>query len=382
MNREVKGETMAMTHKQRILAAARGEYPDKLPFGARIDLWYNYHAAHGTLPEKYQGWRMVDILRDLGAGIYYRFLSVTRETYPDIEVIEQTDPPYITTEYRTPLGTVAKKEILDTSEGTVIKYELEKLFKGEKDYPIIKYLMEHTVPADNFAELNKVRAEVGEDGMVVASAGAFWSPAQRVMREIMGYELFFYELADRPTQVEELIEATKELERRRLKVAIKSDLEIFQLCANWSDDIHTPVFRKYFIPWFEEACGFVHAHGKLAMVHIDGEMKRLNPMFPETHFDVAEAVTPAPQTRVTMKEFRQELGESVTIWGGIPSILFEPMYRDEEFDEYIKNLFRDMAPGFRFIVGMGDNLPFDGDINRVRRVVELIDQYGKLPLEV
>jgi hypothetical protein len=41
-----------------------------------------------------------------------------------------------------------------------------------------------------------------------------------------------------------------------------------------------------------------------------------------------------------------------------------------------------MAPGYRFIVGMGDNLPFDGSIDRVRRVAELIDQYGTLPVEV
>jgi hypothetical protein len=31
---------------------------------------------------------------------------------------------------------------------------------------------------------------------------------------------------------------------------------------------------------------------------------------------------------------------------------------------------------------MGDNLPFDGDINRVGRVVELIDKYGSLPIEI
>ena len=75
------------------------------------------------------------------------------------------------------------------------------------------------------------------------------------------------------------------------------------------------------------------------------------------------------------------LGDEVAIWGGIPSILFEPKYSDEDFDAYIKNMFQEMAPGYRFIVGMGDNLPFDGDLNRVRRVVELIDRYGTLPIE-
>lgn len=371
---------MAMTQKQKILATVRGEKLDKLPFGARIDVWYNYHSAHGTLPKKYQGWKMVDILRDQGAAAQYRFFSVAKEEYRDMEVIEKHDPPYITTEYRTPVGTVAKKEILDSSEGPWLKYELEKLFKSEKDYPVIKYVMEHTIPVDNFEAYRKVRDEVGGDGMVMTGPGGLWSPVQRVMREIMGYELFYYELADHPAQVEELVEVMKDLDRRKLKVAINCELEIFNICANWSDDIHTPVFRKYFVPWFREVSDFLHAHGRLVMAHTDGEMRRLNPFFRETGIDIAEAVTPAPQTLVTMKEFRQQLGEKVTIWGGIPSILFEPMYSDEDFDTYIKSLFKEMAPGYQFIVGMGDNLPFDGDINRVGRVVELIDKYGRLPI--
>ncbi len=129
-------------------------------------------------------------------------------------------------------------------------------------------------------------------------------------------------------------------------------------------------------------CDFLHAHGCLATVHADGEMRRLNPLFRETGIDIAESITPAPQTGVTMREFREQLGDEVTIWGGIPSILFEPMYSNEDFDAYVRNMFKEMAPGSRFIVGMGDNVPFDGDIDRVRRVVELIDKYGSLPIEV
>jgi len=372
---------MALTQKQRILAAARGEALDKLPFGARIDVWYNYHSAHNTLPARYAGWSQTDIIRDQGAGAQYRFFSVVRDEYKDMEVIEKHNPPYITTEYRTPLGNLSKKEIFDSSEGPWIRYEMEKIFKSEEDYPVVKYVMEHTIPVDNFEAFQEVRDEVGESGMVMTGTG-LWSPVQRVMREIMGYELFFYELADHPAKVEELIEATEDLERRRLKIAIGCDLEIFSVCANWSDDIHTPVFKKYFTPWFQEVCDFLHSHGRLTMAHIDGEMRRLNPLFGDTGIDIGEAVTPAPQTLVTMKEFRQELGDDVTIWGGIPSVLFEPMYSDEDFDAYVKNLFKDMAPGYRFIVGMGDNLPVDGSIDRVRRVVELIDEYGTLPIEV
>lgn len=289
-------DKMGMTKKQQILAAARGEKLEKLPFGARIDLWYKYHAAHGTLPDKYRGWGQIDIIRDLGVGMQYRlFSSLVREKYRDMEVVETDEPPYITTEYRTPVGTVAKKEILDSSEGTSVKYELEKLFKSEKDYPVLKYVIAHTEPEANFEPLQKMSGELGEDGLVIAPVGRSWSPAQRVMREIMGYEVFFYELADRPARVEELIELLNELDRKSHQVTIASGLQIFQVCSNWSDDIHTPVFRKYFVPWFQEVCGFLHDHGCLATAHADGEMRRLNPMFRETGIDIAEAITPAPR---------------------------------------------------------------------------------------
>jgi hypothetical protein len=43
---------------------------------------------------------------------------------------------------------------------------------------------------------------------------------------------------------------------------------------------------------------------------------------------------------------------------------------------------KEIDTGYNFIVGMGDNLPFDGDIERVGRIVELIDKYGRLPLSV
>ena len=98
--------------------------------------------------------------------------------------------------------------------------------------------------------------------------------------------------------------------------------------------------------------------------------------------DVAEAWSPAPRTSLTTAELRKAWGDKVTIWGGIPAVLFEPQYSDEEFDTYVKNLFKEVAPGYNFIVGMGDNVPFDGDINRVGRVVELIDKYGTLPIEI
>jgi len=370
---------MAITHKQRILAAAWKQPVDKLPFGARIDLWYNYHSGHDTLPEKYQGWSMVDILRDQGAGIQLRSGS-TRTEYHNVEVVTHSDPPYTTTEYRTPVGSVTLKTFHKPEEGPQGHYEVEHPFRSEKDYPVIEYLLANTIVVPDLDNYYKVEEMLGDDGVIVTGLG--YSPMQRIMRYWIGYERFFYELHDHPTKVERLYELIVKLSKKILDIVVNSPVEIIGVCGNWSDDMHTPVFKKYFVPWFREAVELLHSKGKLSQVHIDGEMKRLIPMFLETGIDVAEAWSPAPMTSVTTAELRKAWGDKVTIWGGVPSMLFEPQYSDQEFDDYVINLFKEVSPGHSFIVGMGDNLPFDGKIERVGRLVDLIEKYGHIPVGV
>lgn len=386
---------MALTHRQRILAAAAKQPVDKLPFGARIDLWYNYHSANGTLPEKYKGWSMVDILRDLGAGCAIvlgsqakdtgtsgqgRIFSLWEQTFPNVEVVVHKEGPITATEYRTPKGVISSKTEFNHTEGYLQGYVIERLFKSEADYPAIAYLIEHTELTPDYTEYLRLADMIGEDGIV--RCGSRTSPMQHIMRDIMGYETFFYELADHPDKVEHLYEVYKELLKKQLSILADSPAKIFTIGGNWSDDIHTPVFVKYFTPWLREANKFLHARGKLTMAHADGEMKRLIPFVLDTELDVAEAWSPAPMTSVTTKQLREAWGDKITIWGGLPTVIFEPNYSDEEFSAYVINLLKEIAPGNNFIVGMGDNFPIDGNINRIRRVVELIDEYGVLPIRI
>ena len=369
---------MSITHKERILAAARGQSLDKLPLGARIDLWYNYHSWHDTLPDKYRESNIPDILRDLGAGIQMRQSPIWKVDYRDMEVVIHKEPPFTTTEYRTPKGIVSMKTMFTPQEGARVEYELELPFKSAADYPAIEHLLENTVLVPYLDDYLKNKEMVGEDGLVIPATS--YSPMQEIMRRIMGYERFFFELSDHPSKVENLYELMKEVVWQKLKILAESPVEIVQVCSNWSDDVHTPVFKKYFVPWFQEVVAFLHSKGKLTFVHADGEMKRLIPMFLETGIDVAEAWSPAPMTSVTTAELRKAWGDKVTIWGGVPAILFETQYTDEEFDNYIRNLFKEVAPGNNFIVGMGDNVGFDGKIERVAKLVELIDKYGRFPI--
>jgi len=70
------------------------------------------------------------------------------------------------------------------------------------------------------------------------------------------------------------------------------------------------------------------------------------------------------------------------MWGGIPSILLTGMYSDADFDAYLECLFRAVAPGGRFLLGFGDNVPTDALFSRVCRTAEFWEQRGAYPLPV
>ena len=97
---------------------------------------------------------------------------------------------------------------------------------------------------------------------------------------------------------------------------------------------------------------------------------------------VAEAVTPYPMTKVKIGEYYKQWGDSITIWGGIPEILLmEETATKEELDAYLDDLFRAVAPGSRFIVGIADTTPPHADFDRLRHIGERVEKEGRLPLE-
>ena len=324
---------------------------------------------------------MVEILRDQGAGAQIRHMRIWKAEYDNMEVITSQEYPYSTTEWITPNGKVSLVREHRPEEGPWMAYEIDHPFKSTKDYPVIKYIFENTRIVPDLDEFKEKEKMVGEDGMVVTGMD-FYSPMQQLMRYWFGYERFFFELHDNPANIDELFQLQVKIAQEKLNILAESSVEIPMLCGNWSDEFHTPVFRKYFMPWLQQASDYLHSKGKLTQVHTDGEMKRLIPFFPETKVDIAEAWSPKPMTKITTAELRKAWGDKVVIWGGIPAILFEPQYTDEEFDAYIMTLFKEVAPGNNFIIGMGDNLPFDGLIERVGRVADLIDEYGELPIEI
>jgi 5-methyltetrahydrofolate--homocysteine methyltransferase len=96
---------------------------------------------------------------------------------------------------------------------------------------------------------------------------------------------------------------------------------------------------------------------------------------------VAESITPAPMTRVTIGEYYRRWSPKLTLFGGIPSTIMLPGTPEADFEAYLDAFFRAVAPGTRMVVGIADEVPPEAVFARLQRLGERIEREGRLPLQ-
>ena len=135
------------------------------------------------------------------------------------------------------------------------------------------------------------------------------------------------------------------------------------------------------LPHFRSFADRLHDRGKYLACHADADLSLLLDLIKQAGFDLAECFVTAPMVKVTIDEARLAWSKDVIIWGGIPSILLDEQFGEEEFDSYLRNLFHAIAPGNAFILGVADNVMPEAKFERLKRVSEMVEQYGKYPID-
>jgi hypothetical protein len=97
-------------------------------------------------------------------------------------------------------------------------------------------------------------------------------------------------------------------------------------------------------------------------------MKPLLPYLQLCPWDGIEAATPVPQGDVTLAEIEQGLGDQILL-DGIPALFFLPSFAEDDLIHCTKEVIERFHP--RLVLGISDEIPPDGDIERVRMVGEL-----------
>ncbi len=370
-----------MTTRERILATLRGQPLDRLPWAPRWELWYNAARHDGRLPAAWRGLGLFDCARRLGWGIKGKDAYVYREALEGVEVRTSARGDATLTEMVTPVGTISE-ERRQTAELAALEVQgriVKPFVTGPEDYGPAIYVVEHTRVVPAYEDFLSYDAAIGDDGIALAQAG--FSPAHRLMRQFTDYEGFYYQLADHPDLVHELLAALIELDEEIQEVSAASPAQIVEYDGNYDDQLTpVPIYRRYFLPRFQQFADRLHAAGKYFATHTDGHHEQLLNLIRESGFDIAEAFTSPPMTRVGVASARAAWGPQITIWGGLASNMLSAFTPDEEFEAHLRQVLREAAPGDHFILGTGDNVPTDAELPRLLRLTELIEELGTYPL--
>ena len=362
----------------------RGQPVDHIPFIARMDLWYSFHRNQGTLPHPYQKASLWELQRDLGIGIFGFGAwseSFFRLQHRDVEVATRAEGNLTVTEYHTPYGTLTCRdgmaEELKGAAGTGARTEYP--FKCPDDYDALGFLIEHTAVVENYEAYGRFVDAIGSDGLALPYTGHL--AAHQLMINWMGYETFYYELHDRPAQVEALVDALTNQQRQVVALAANAPVQAVEVGANYDEQMTPPpVFERFFAPIYREARQALSGADKILVVHGDGEMRGLLSNLMDCGVQVVEALTPKPMTSIDVRKTRRLWQDRVAMWGGLSTVILTDVFSDEAFEAFLEDLFDAVAPGDRFILGFGDNVPTDASFARIKRIVEFWRERGAYPL--
>lgn len=371
-----------MTNRQRVQTILDRQLPDRIPWIPRLKLWYTAHSHAGTLPSELRGMSQREAERWLGMGDAAREGRIFRVEYRDMEMRTRREGEDEIIEYVTPAGTLrARKSLSEGQAGAgfasiVTEYPL----KTEADYRVWEYVIEHTEYVPTYEEFHAYDAGVGDEGLPFVRTGD--CPFHDWQIRLVGYENAYLHLADFPATVERMIERWNVHERERLwPILLDSPGSLIQNGVHF-DSMTTPpaIFEKWILPYYAELSSRLHARGKFLAFHLDADSRLLLGLIRDAGMDVADTFATAPLVKCTLAEARRAWGERIVIWGGLPSTLLEAGVSDEEFEREMRAIFRTIAPGRAFILGVSDNIMPVARFDRLKRVREMVGEWGRCPI--
>jgi methanogenic corrinoid protein MtbC1 len=384
---------------------------DRLPYVPRLDLWYLANSTAGTLPKQYAHAAMNDIARAEGWAFHHRFCDnqldpafqplylhrginvfYSRDTVfdvvlpKDVEVRVHRDGPRTRVEYHTPIGVVSTTTHYDVDSqrhGITIPALVEHLIKTPQDYAPAGYLFEHMDVVPNFERYRRWAADdMGDDGQPICIGSLDASPFHLIQRDLSDATQFFIHYKDHHAAMKGLAERIAPLQEKMLRILCESPAEVVWWGANFDDMLtFPPYFAQEIQPWIRKAADMLGAAGKLVLCHTDGENRGLMDLIRDSGMHIAESFCPSPMTKVSLGEYYRRLSGHLTLFGGVPSTVVMPGTSDADFEAYMDELFRAVAPGRRIVVGIADEVPPSAVFSRLQRIGERIEREGRLPLQ-
>jgi uroporphyrinogen-III decarboxylase len=368
-----------MTNRERILTILSGKQPDQVPWFGDLDYWANSLIKRGLKPgdfilsDEYMDWH-----RELGVGFYLQGYFPYKQILTGCDVTDWYEGNRHYKEIKTPVGSVRECwEYIPTSfsDGPV-----EHFMKSEEDIPVMKHIYENTRFEPDYDQAYLRKRQVGEQGVVLCYLPK--SPFMHLLALEAGVMAVTMAALSAPDAFKDLLDTMKKAFDQAAQISVNSPAEVLMIPENLSSEMVGPeLFNLYMYDYQKEWTAKIRAAGKHSFIHIDGTLAGLLKQEAAVGFSVLEALTPYPVGDMKWEDLESFAGDSKSIlWGGIPGSYFTDCVDDAEFDRFVRHLLSVMTRKPRFVLGVADQVPPDGLERRVKRVSELVNEYGKYEL--
>lgn len=353
-----------------------GKAGGKIIWQPRIACWYDDRIFRdGTLPGRYSGMDLPALYRDLHVSNRVYDYSACFRLIEDETIKRMTVRlnEYETEErIDTPVGSLTCIMRTNSSNGGC--FQKKWFVTCEEELKTMSYVVQHQNWEWNEEAWQAMQRKWGKIGM----PNIFFPRVsiQCLFVELMGVEETIYALADYPETVEEFFDVYEKRNERLIPIINGSPIRI----VNFGDNVHgglltDELFEKYILPVYQRRCRLLHEHNKFVNAHWDGDTKSILKYAKLTGLDGIEAITPLPQGDVTLKEVKEALGDDIWLMDGIAAILFDERFPEEELMEQVKECIELFAP--KLILGISDEMSSTGNIERIRRVAEYVEEYNR-----
>ncbi|HUX94951.1 MAG TPA: uroporphyrinogen decarboxylase family protein [Bacteroidales bacterium] len=364
-----------MTVRERILTILKGEQPDQVPWFGDLDYWANSLVKRGLKPkdfilsDDYIKWH-----KELGVGFYLQGYFPYKQIISNCCIKDWREGNKHFKLIETPVGSV--RECWEYVPNSYCDAPVEHFMKSETEIPIMKYIYGNTRFEPDYDQAYLRKKQVGDQGVVLCYLPK--SPFMHLLALEAGVMAVTLSALTAPDEFSDLLNTMKKAFDQAAQIAVDSPAEVLMIPENLSSEMVGPdLFEMYMFDYQKEWTTKIREAGKYSYIHIDGTLAGLLKDEAGVGFTVLEALTPHPVGDMKWEELEPFIGDSKSIlWGGIPGSYFTDCVDDEEFDRHVKYLLGIMTRNPRYVLGVADQVPPDGLERRVKRVSELVNEFG------
>lgn len=366
-----------MTQRERMEAVLRGEKPDAMAWCGDLTYWHAAHEEIGDIPDRWRGKAGRHRLhQELGLSEYVPGCTGGDVVVDDSVRHETSTADGVrTNRWHTPVGVIQETQVYcpdSYSWGYV-----EHAVKTAADLRVVRYVYEQSrfVPvANRFTEED---AEYAAYGLGPTHVGGPPTPISELNKHWVGVMELTYLLMDEPEEMRLTLDAIGALNDAVYRALADAPPSCVMINENLTAMTMAGYFDEFIAPFVRRWTGWLRERGHISMLHNDGTLRGTLEKLGPAGVDCVDSVVPKPVGDVEIADLRQLAGPDVILIGGLPGALFAPPFTVRDIERQVLEIIRHHKDGNKFIFGVADQVPPNGDLALVKRVGELIEKHGR-----